>query len=177
MYKKIINELWVWWESFWGIFPGRIGMFIRKLTIAPFLKYEGNKITDMWTIRIPENVHFWEPWNVKVGKNVRFGKYSQINAAGKIIIGNDVMMGPCIMITTMKHGTKNSEAPMQKQKSESGIVEINNDVWIGGHVSIMSDIVISAATIIGAGSVVTKTTINTNSIYAGCPAKFIKHRD
>ena len=56
-----------------------------------------------------------------------------------------------------------------------GNVVIENDVWIGRKVTIMSGINIGNGAVIGAESVVTKD-IGAYEIWAGNPAKFIKKR-
>ena len=67
-----INEMWCWYEAFFRWIPGRIGRLIRFLVYLPFIRSEGKFL-------IPEYVHIWEPWKMRCGKNVRFGRFSQVN--------------------------------------------------------------------------------------------------
>jgi acetyltransferase-like isoleucine patch superfamily enzyme len=174
---RLLIEVWVWWEWMWGFIPGRAGMLVRKITIAPFLSYSDTRARDMWHVRIPEFVHFWKPWNIVVGRDVRFGKYSQINAEAEIVIGNNVMMGPYVMVTTVTHGYETTTSvPMMKQNEHTGKVQIGNDVWIGGHVSILPGVCINEGIIVGAGGVVTTNLSESKGIYTGVPARLNKNR-
>jgi len=59
--------------------------------------------------------------------------------------------------------------------STKGDVIIENDVWIGFNVTIMSGVIIHNGAVIGANSLVTKN-VDPYSIVAGNPAKEIKKR-
>lgn len=168
---RALMEAWVCYEWMMSLIPGMLGMFVRKFTIAPFLSFSESRLKSMLTVKIPEFVHFWKPWNVVVGKNVRFGKYTQINAEDKIIIGNNVMMGPYVMMTTVTHGYKSKDIPMNQQKSTTAPIIIEDDVWIGGHVSILPGVKISKGVIVGAGAVVSKSLNEPYGVYVGIPAK------
>lgn len=58
--------------------------------------------------------------------------------------------------------------------SEKNIV-IGNDVWIGFGVQIMPGVTIADGCVLGAGAVVTKST-TPYGVYAGVPARLVKHR-
>ena len=95
---------------------------------------------------------------------------------GKVIIGNDVMMGPDCIIYTKNHAFSNTNIPMNKQGfSEEKPVFIGDDVWIGGRVIILPGVHVGNGAIIGAGAVVTKD-VPEYAIVGGNPAKVIKYR-
>lgn len=124
--------------------------------------------------------------NVNIEKGARFGSELSlgdnsgigINAqiAPYVTIGKDVMMGPDCMMYTTNHGMERTDIPMWKQKSSvpSPIV-IDDDVWIGSRVIILSGVHIGKGSVIGAGSVVTKD-VAPYSIVGGNPAKLIRIR-
>lgn len=112
---------------------------------------------------------------VEIGNNSGIG----INAflSGKVIIGDDVMMGPDCIIYTRNHSFQRTDITIKSQGNElEKFVVIKNDVWIGGQVIILPGVVIGEGAVIGAGSVVTKN-IEPYSIVAGNPARLIKYRN
>ena len=95
---------------------------------------------------------------------------------GPVTIGNDVMMGPEVVIYTSGHRFDRTDIPMEEQGStEPQPVHIGNDVWIGRRVMIMPGVTIGDGCVIGAGAVVTKD-IPPYSVAGGVPAKVIRSR-
>lgn len=94
-------------------------------------------------------------------------------------IGNNVMMGADVKLITIQHGYKDKSIPMQKQKSIYSPIIIEDDVWLGDGVKVISGskpLKISKGIIVGAGSIVTKDLDREYGIYVGNPAKFLKGR-
>lgn len=95
---------------------------------------------------------------------------------GPVTIGNDVMMGPEVVIYTSGHRHDRTDIPMCEQGTSAVLpVKIGNDVWIGRRVMIMPGVTIGNGCIIGAGAVVTHN-VPDFSIIGGVPASIIKHR-
>ena len=65
---------------------------------------------------------------------------------------------------------------IQKQGFFGAPVEIGEDVWLGGHLSINKGVKIGTGAVVGAGSVVTKD-IPEYKVAVGNPAKVVKDRD
>ncbi len=111
---------------------------------------------------------------LSIGNNSGVGVNCEIN--GVVTIGDDVMMGPEVVIYTSGHKYDNLEVPMWKQgDTETEPVSIGNDVWIGRRAIIMPGVKIGDGCIIGAGAVVTKD-VPDYAIVGGVPAKVIKYR-
>lgn len=100
-------------------------------------------------------------------------------AFGKIVIGSYVMFGPGVTILGGNHRFNTVGRRMygdtKKATGEDPGVIIQDDVWVGANSTILAGVVIGEGSIIGAGSVVTKS-IPPYSIVAGVPAKVIKSR-
>lgn len=112
--------------------------------------------------------------SVELGNNSNIG----INSAmlGKIIIGDNVMIGAEVLICTVNHGFDRIDIPMNQQENTlEKPVYIEDDVWIGSRVIILPGVVIGTGSVIGAGSIVTKD-VEPFSIVAGNPAKLIRKR-
>lgn len=115
--------------------------------------------------------------NIYLGNNVRITIFCCIWAEknSKIIIGNNVLMGPGVKIFCGNHGTKLNNIPMVYQQRQEKDIKIGNDVWIGANSVILSGTIINDGAIVAAGSVITKE-VPANAIVGGTPAKIIKYR-
>lgn len=113
--------------------------------------------------------------------NVSFNDYVHIGATNYVEIGNNVLLGSGIYISDHNHGYYNGnkmqsdpyEPPGNRTVTFDNKVIINDNVWIGEHVSILPGVTIGYGAIIGANSVVTKD-IPCKSIAVGNPARVIK---
>lgn len=124
-------------------------------------------------LRISKKIRYFEAKLIvkKIGKNVNiernatFGRRLEIgdnsgigvnaSIAGKVIIKNNVLMGPDCKIYSRNHKFSTKKKPIIKQGySKEKVVIIGEDVWIGGRVSILPGVTISKGSIIGACSVV-----------------------
>ncbi len=111
---------------------------------------------------------------LSIGDNSGLGINCQ--AQGTVSIGNNVMMGPDVLIYTTNHEFNNKNVPMQQQGYQlEKPVSIGNDVWIGARVIILPGVHIGDGVVIGAGTVVTKD-IPAYSVCVGNPAKVVKER-
>lgn len=118
--------------------------------------------------------------NANFSTRVSLGDYSGIGINARILgectIGNYVMMGPNCTIYTWNHEFSDVTKPMMFQGFEDERpVEIGDDVWIGGNVTILPGVKIGSHSIIGACSVVTKD-VPEYAIVAGNPAQVKKYR-
>ena len=94
-----------------------------------------------------------------------------------INVGKDTMIGPrCYFVAGGSYITDRTDIPMRLQgiQTEWGI-DIEEDVWFGANVTVLSDIQIGRGSIIGAAAVVTKS-VEPMSVCVGNPAKVIKTR-
>jgi acetyltransferase-like isoleucine patch superfamily enzyme len=96
-----------------------------------------------------------------------YGCYFQ--AYGKIIIGPGTWIGPNVGILTTNHDIYDL-----KKNTEPEPVTIGLECWLGMNAVILPGAVLGDHTIVGAGSVVTKSFPEGNQIIAGNPAKVIR---
>ena len=80
------------------------------------------------------------------------------------------MIGPNVDIYTVNHPLSEGRREYLAQASP---VNIGDDVWIGGKVTITPGVTIGNNVVIASGAVVTKD-IPDNTLVAGVPAKVIK---
>lgn len=115
-------------------------------------------------------------FNIEIGDDSGIGINAQLHSGGGIKIGDNVMMGPDVVILTENHKHDDLNISMNKQGGEAAPVVIDDDVWIGIRVIILPGVRIGRSSIIGAGAVVTKD-VPPFSIVGGNPAKILKKRD
>jgi acetyltransferase-like isoleucine patch superfamily enzyme len=97
----------------------------------------------------------------------------------RISIGNSVLIGGGVVIyDTDFHSLIRSERMMNdiKEMVKTSPVTIADGVFIGAHSIILKGVSIGENSIIGAGSVVTRS-VPSNQIWGGNPAKFIRSID
>lgn len=112
--------------------------------------------------------------SVKLGNRSGIGMRCELH--GPVIIGDDVMMAPDVVVYTRNHKTTRCDIPMRVQGNTSQEpVIIEDDVWIGRRAMIMPGVRIGRGSIIAAGSVVTKS-VPDYSVVGGVPAKIIQER-
>lgn len=126
---------------------------------------------------VGEKVWIGKTFNCDNGKNIHIGSNFTGNFNLTILdirevrIGDNVMIGPNTLITTVNHPLK----PMGRRE-HLGIakpVKIGSDVWIGGNVTILPGVTIGNNVVVGAGAIVTKD-IPDNSLALGVPAKVVR---
>lgn len=120
---------------------------------------------------------------IEIGNHTYIGSKCVCQSAhGRIIIGNHVMFGPGVNIHGGNHIMDRVGVYMDEVHKEAGsdaAVIIEDDVWIGANAMILGgggdDLVIGRGSVIGAGSVVTKS-VQPYSVMVGVPARCIKKR-
>lgn len=91
-----------------------------------------------------------------------------------VAIGDNVKIGACVLITdTDAHPLDYLARRSSNEGTKSAPIVIEDDVWIGAHSIILKGVTIGAGSIIGAGSVVTKS-IPAVCVAAGNPCRVIK---
>jgi len=113
-------------------------------------------------------------YNIEVGENFYANFDCVILDVNKVVMGDDVQLGPGVHIYTAVHPTDPEERMSKTEYGEE--IEIGNNVWIGGGAIICPGVKIGSNTTIGAGSVVTKD-IPENVLAVGNPCKVIKKFD
>jgi acetyltransferase-like isoleucine patch superfamily enzyme len=116
---------------------------------------------------------------IRIGDNCTIHPYSVLigGSGGKgIEIGNGVRIAAGCSIVTANHRFSEPDTEIYLQGIVSKGIKICDNVWIGANVKILDGVYIGAGTIIGAGSVVTRS-IDELSIAYGVPAKVVKRRE
>jgi acetyltransferase-like isoleucine patch superfamily enzyme len=111
---------------------------------------------------------------VSIGQGTYINRRAFLDATTSLIIGRKVAIGPNCYITDHDHGSDPDKPPLD-QEMVGKPTHIGDFVWIGANVVILKGVSIGERTIIGAGSVVTKS-LPANVIAAGVPARVLRNR-
>lgn len=127
-----------------------------------------------------ENVNIERKANFGKGEHIRIGDNSGLGVRCVIpdgsVIGNDVMMGPDCFVYSRNHAFDRVDIPMREQGfTATKSLVIDDDVWIGGGVTIMVGRHISKGSIVAARCVLTKD-FPEYSVIGGNPSKLIRIR-
>lgn len=141
---------------------------IRRL----FYRLGGIKIG--WGSAIHMGVRFYNPWNIKIGKDSIIGEGAVLDGRDKLIIGNHVDIASEVMIYNSEHNI-NSENFSKPEDVVKAPVIIEDYVFIGPRAIVLPGVTIKRGAVVGAGAVVTKD-VGQFQIVGGVPAKLIGER-
>jgi acetyltransferase-like isoleucine patch superfamily enzyme len=116
---------------------------------------------------------------ISIGKNVVIRPHTQLHGETEsldisIIIEDDVLIGSGVHIYVENHKFSDLNTPIYYQgHSQAKRVILRKGCWIGANAIILPGVEIGENTVVGAGSVVTKS-LPKAVIAAGIPAKTIK---
>lgn len=161
--------------------PNLDGLFEERLRAKELCKkynLEENKdfIRELFgkvgeNFQIEPNFYCDYGYNIEIGENFYANHNLVILDPAKVKFGNNVFIGPNCGFYTPEH-------PLDYETRNLGLeyakpINVGNNVWFGGNVTVLGGITIGDNTVIGAGSVVTKD-IPANVVAIGNPCKVIK---
>jgi len=151
--------------------------FYKKIEISTFVSPLAS-VREHFRVSLGRNVVINR--NVIIWATLTTGSHCQINPGtaiyGNVVLGNDVLIGPNVMIAGGSHGYSNINLPIRKQNDLSKGIIIGNDVWIGANAVLIDGITVGSHSIIGAGAVVLSS-FPPYSVVAGNPGKLIRMRN
>lgn len=118
--------------------------------------------------------------NFYTGKNMYANYNFVVMDCAKITIGNNVMFGPNVTLAAPRHPLDAEERRIRIKPDGSFYdyefakeIKIGSDCWIASNVIICGGVTIGDRTVIGAGSVVTRS-LPSDVLAAGNPCKVIR---
>lgn len=191
--RPIFREIKDWVEAILGAIPGAIGLALRRVYYrfrlaapAPELSIQPNvSITCPQSIRIGRKCHLARDCKlyatpetpIKIGHNFSANTNVMINARGKgsITIGNNVLIGPNVVLRSNNHVFERTDMPINEQGMTDGTIVIGDDVWIASNAVVLQNVSIGDGAVVAAGAVVTKD-VPPYAIVGGVPARTIGMR-
>lgn len=111
------------------------------------------------------NVQIMHPEKLRLGRNVLLNHNVHISAGGGVTIGDDVVIGPGVMILTTNHVGPNYFGSIEHEP-----ISIGSNVWLGAGCIVLAGVTIADGVMVGAGAVVTKD-LKEPGRYLGVPAR------
>lgn len=167
MIRKLKNNRWIR-----GLY------FLYKSYFIPSEKSFGG--IGKHTILTPP-FNFGNPRNIFIGNYVGIGSHVFISAINaRCIIKDHCAIAERFTVHTGNHAQVVGKfvtdiTDRNKPRGYDADVVVEEDVWIGCNVTLLSGVKIGRGSIVAAGSVVTKSCLP-YSVIGGIPAKFIKYR-
>lgn len=110
-----------------------------------------------------------------MGEHSSIGPYGYVGCSGKITIGKNVMFGPKCSLFAENHVFSDTETSIKSQGVKQKGITIEDDCWIGSNVTILDGVTIGRGSVIGAGTLVTRS-IPAGSVVVDKREKAIRER-
>lgn len=149
---------------------GRKGMVIRYILLKTLCKSIGDNVS------IHPDVYILNESKLSIGNNVSVHPMCYIDAVGGVIIENDASIAHRCSIISFNHRYDDLNTNIKEQPIEADPIFIGSNVWIGANCCILSGVRIESGCVVGAGTVMTKST-EYDFVYVGIPGKKIASRN
>ena len=155
---------WLWCCS--DLFEGKLALALRYLCLRRLSAACGDNVF------VGRSVTLRYGENLRIGSNVSLHTGCYLDAFGGIDIGNDVSIAHQSSILSLSHGFSDQSLPIRSNPISTSRVVVEDDVWIGCGVRILSGVTIGSRTIVGAGAVVNRSI--GGGVFVGVPARLTR---
>jgi acetyltransferase-like isoleucine patch superfamily enzyme len=143
-----------------------------RFTINPHAIHigRGTKLHKLWVLAaVYDN---GSQGRITIGVNCAINYDFHCTAASSVVIGDNVLIAPRVHITDCDHVVDETKPTTKRNDFKASPVVVEHNCWIGVGAIILKGVQLGHHSIVGAGSVVTKS-FPPYSIIAGNPAKRI----
>lgn len=111
--------------------------------------------------------------SLTIGDDTYIFHNSDISSTDGTTIGKFCSIAPYVTVIDSDHNYKDTMRPVRFQGGKKRKIVIEDEVWIGTRVVVLSGVTLGKHCVIAAGSVVTKS-VPSNSLAGGVPASVIR---
>ena len=113
--------------------------------------------------------------SIEIGDDCSINPGCILYGQGGLKIGSHVRIAAQTIIIPSNHVFGDPDRLIREQGETREGIRIGDDVWLGARVTVLDGVEIADGCVIGAGSVVTKSTVP-YGVYVGVPARLLKRR-
>lgn len=166
-------------KTLWKVAQSANGLLLLFATMTGYVPWHAYRLfiyRNILRIKIGKqtSIHwrtrFFQPMGIKIGNNCVIQSDVFLDGREGLSIGNDVVIGPEVMIFTLEHDVNSPTF-----EAKGGPVKIDDYVWISTRAMVLPNITIGKGAVVAAGAVVTKD-IEPYTIVGGIPARKIGER-
>lgn len=110
-----------------------------------------------------------------IGRETNIACYSVFNCGANVTIGQKVMISGFVYVQSSNHGMQ-KDMFIKDQKHTYGEIILDDDVWLGSHVSVLPGVYIKKGAVVGSHGVVTRN-VEEYEVVVGVPAKHLRYRN
>jgi acetyltransferase-like isoleucine patch superfamily enzyme len=146
--------------------------------------YQTDDKDEKGNVELSDKVHLYSDIIIEIGEGgcifvdeeTHIQPHCQLMAmVGSLRIGKRVEIAPRCAFYPYNHGIKSGESIRSQPLFTKGGITIGDDAWLGYGVTVLDGVHIGNGTVVGAGSVVTKS-LPDNAIAFGVPAEVVRIR-
>lgn len=112
---------------------------------------------------------------LQIGDNSNIGPYCYVGCSGRVVIGDNVLVGQRVNFAAENHIFEDVTRPIRDQGVRLDPIIIEDECWIGGSSIILGGVTVGKGAIVAAGAVVTRD-VSPYSIVGGVPAQVMRSR-
>jgi acetyltransferase-like isoleucine patch superfamily enzyme len=146
--------------------------------IGPLMKFRGGLVSFFLPGRprglsLAKDITFLSIDKIEVGRDVFIAKGAWINGIGGVVISDEVVIAPYVVMSSNNHGFMNGS--VRFGGGHPAPILIGRGTWLAAHSVVGAGVSVGKGNLIAANSVVTRDTKD-DSVNAGLPARWIKER-